>query len=540
MKVYKNNFPNGKLQEHLLSNRPLIKSYLEKKFFEEEFNSFKYFKEYMCVLRDIMKENKKVIILTDYDSDGVHSCIILKKALDGLGIENDFYIEPRTSGYGLRKETIKKYNDLGYSALITADFGIKNHIEIQFAKDLGMAVILTDHHTVGETLPNADVIVNPVMEDDSCRFGKLCGAGVAYKLMKDTYADMCLEFDTNLELLHFATIGTIGDLVSLKSEYNYLLVREGLKTLHQTNNKPLDTLLRFSMGRFIPEVKSTNVSYGIVPIVNSVSRLEHSFEFVKFYLEEDRTKIFEFAKHVLALNNKRKDIQRAAQRTALAKVYEDGLDSDEIIVLKLNTVKGVCGLVASYISDIFGRPTLVCTEYNGQLVGSARSVGAFSIYDAMNSISHVFDKWGGHPMAAGFSLKTNECDTLRKEINAYVKDNPIEDYYKEVECSLKINLVGEPLMEILESVEPSGMCNEKPLFRFDNLVLETIEIINGHSFMTLKDLTNTNMWEGRNSIKGIMFFRELTDIECGDVLDIVCTVQDKETLLFDNYKKVEE
>ena len=435
-------------------------------------------------------ENKeKVIIYGDYDVDGITSTMVLKKFLDEHGLEVGYKIPNRLDeGYGLNMAAIKEIAEQGYHLIITVDCGISGVEEIKYAYELGMEVIVTDHHETPAEIPDAVACIDCKRKDNKYPFKNLAGVGVVFKLIQALSMRLNLEEKEYLKYLDIVCIGTISDIVPLVDE-NRVIAKLGLKLVMQTKNPGLYSLLN-SVG--FKEISSNTISFGIAPRINACGRMGHENEAVNLFLTNDLNEAREITEVLNKYNKERQEIERIIFEEAISQIEKNHLDRDDVIVVgSENWHHGVIGIVASKITDLYYKPTiLVCFE-DGEAKGSGRSVAGFDLHDALCKCDDILNKYGGHEMAVGLSFDIANFDAVKEKLNLIAKEKHIDELNPIIKIDKEItsNDVKIEVAESLKLLEPFGEANKIPLFLYRNLKIDSIRALSEgkHIKLTLKD-----------------------------------------------------
>lgn len=437
------------------------------------------------ILRKI-QEGKKIRIIGDYDIDGVNASYILLCALRRCGANVDYEIPDRMKdGYGLNQNLIELALAEAVDTILTCDNGISAIEEIAYAKSRGMTVIVTDHHEPlyeeGEQriyrLPPADVLVNPKQPDCTYPYKKLCGAAVAWKLVCMLYQKAGISQKEAEELLPFAAFATIGDVMDLDGE-NRVLVKEGLKRLHTCSNPGLRALIWVN-GLEQDQVNSYHIGFVLGPCINASGRLDTARRSMKLLLAKTEEEAKKQAERLKELNDERKKLTLEAVEEACDQIERGDLANDRVLVLYLpHCHESIAGIVAGRIREQYYRPTFVVTDAENEAKGSGRSTEAYSMFDEMVKCKDLFLKFGGHPMAAGFSLKRDRIEEMRRRLNencTLTEEDQMERV--RIDVPMPIDYISEHLIEELSVLEPFGKGNEKPLFAEKGLLLLSARIL---------------------------------------------------------------
>lgn len=425
-----------------------------------------------------IQEHKKIRIIGDYDVDGISATYILYKGLVFLGADCDYRIPHRIEdGYGINLRLIDEAKADDIDTIITCDNGISAVEQTAHANELGMTMVITDHHEVpfeiidGEKrfiLPNADAIVDPKLPGDTYPFKGICGALVAYKVICKLAQVMGMDRTEKFKLLlseltEFASLATICDVMELKDE-NRGLVKEGLKLMCRSKNKGLRALIH-ETGIEDKVITPYHVGFIIGPCMNASGRLDTSLKALELFLCEDDTKVAELARELKELNESRK--QMTVEQTEKAvEILESGGKIDKVIVLLLPEChESLAGIIAGRIREKYSRPAFVLTRTEKGLKGSGRSIDAYDMHENLTAVSDELTKFGGHKLAAGISLNEDHLESFRKRLN----DNCTltEEDFKEtvrIDMELPFMYADMNLCRELETLEPCGTGNERPLF----------------------------------------------------------------------------
>lgn len=458
------------------------------------------------MIKQKIEQKNKIRIIGDYDIDGIQSTYILLKGLLRLGADVDTVIPDRIlDGYGLNEHLVTQAYDAGVDTIITCDNGISAIDQIDLAKALGMTVVVTDHHEVpfeevnGERrqiVCGADAVVNPKQQDCSYPFKGLCGAAVALKLIQVLYELAGIPVSEADEFVENAGFATVGDVMDLQGE-NRILVKLGLDMLRTTQNKGMKALI-LQNGLTLEALKSYHIGFKIGPCLNASGRLETAKLSLKLLMCEDSKEAAVLAQEIVELNESRKLMTAEAVKQAKQIVEENHYDRDKVLVIYLpNCHESLAGIVAGRIREAYYRPAFVITRSEEGAKGSARSIEGYSMYEEMCKCRELFTKFGGHPMAAGFSLEEQNIDLLRHELNqkAALTEQELQPKIT-IDVPMPIDYVHEGLVKQLELLEPFGKGNEKPVFADRNLTIESLKILGKEGRvirMRLKSVYGTSM-----------------------------------------------
>ncbi|MBR1693127.1 MAG: single-stranded-DNA-specific exonuclease RecJ [Lachnospiraceae bacterium] len=444
---------------------------------------FKDMDRAVSILDEKIRQKAKIRIVGDYDIDGVCATFVLKKSLDALGAVTDAYIPHRIEdGYGMNEEIIRTAGADGVDTILTCDNGIAAAAQVRLAKELGMTVIITDHHEVpyeekqgGERhylIPEADAVIDPKQETCRYPFSGICGAFVAYKLISALYERMRGgQPPYEEELLAVCAFATIGDVMELLDE-NRILVRDGLVLLQQTDNPGLRSLIQI-MGLADTKLTPYHVGFVLGPCINATGRLDVANRALQLLLTRKKAEAVRLAGELKDLNDSRKEMTRQGVEQAICCVEEQGLCKDRVLVVYLpDCHESLAGIIAGRIREKYGKPTFVLTDSKEGVKGSGRSIEAYHMYDNMTKIKDVFDKYGGHRMAAGLSLPRERVEEFRRRINevcTLCDEDMTEKIY--IDVPMPIRYADFDMVQQLSLLEPYGNGNPKPLFAQKNIRL---------------------------------------------------------------------
>jgi len=468
-------------------------------------------------------DNKeKVLIYGDYDVDGITSVTVLKSFLQERGLEVDEYIPNRLDeGYGLNKPAVEKIASEKYTLMITVDCGISAIEEVKFANSLGLEVIITDHHEPGEKLPEAVAVVDSKRKDNIYPFRNLAGVGVVFKLIQAIGKRLELEEKEYLKYLDIVCIGTISDIVPLVDE-NRVIVKLGLRLVEQTKNIGLKTILRASGYQ---KVDSTTISFGIAPRINACGRMGYQEEALKLFLSNDQEEVNQLAEKLNEYNMQRQNKEKQIFSEALEKIKQEAIDKDNIMVIDgENWHHGVIGIVASKITEMYFKPSiLLCFEGN-EGKGSGRSIPGFDLHEALSRCEENLEKFGGHSMAIGLSVNKDKIEGLRKKLEDIAKEKQIDKIVPilKIDAQVDLNNINMQIVESLKHLEPFGEENKVPLFVFKNLKIDSIRALSEgkHIKLSLRQ-DNKNLINAMGFNLGEM----VNDYRIGDRVDIVGSLE---------------
>ncbi len=430
-------------------------------------------------------ENKeKVIIYGDYDVDGITSTTVLKQFLAERGLIVDWYIPNRLNeGYGLNKNAIKEINDKGYKLIITVDCGISALEEIKYANDLGMEVIVTDHHEPVEVLPQCLAVVDAKRKDNIYPYNQLAGVGVVFKLIQALSIKLNLEEKEFLKFLDLVAVGTISDIVPLKDE-NRVIAKLGLKLVEVTKNIGLKTLISV-LG--FKKIDSTAISFGVAPRINASGRMGVQEKALNLFLTDNYEEAKKITQELNEFNNDRQAEEQKIFKEALEMLKKEN-DKSCIILGNENWHHGVIGIVASKITDMYFKPSiLLCFEEN-EGKGSGRSIPGFDLHKALMECSKDIKKFGGHSMAIGITIEKDKFESFKNDFEKYAEQTNIKEIVPIVNIDAEISLkdLSIDIVKQLELLEPFGEANKMPQFLFKNMKIIAIRAISEGKHLKLK------------------------------------------------------
>ncbi|MBR2744670.1 MAG: single-stranded-DNA-specific exonuclease RecJ [Clostridia bacterium] len=434
-------------------------------------------------------ENKeKVIIYGDYDVDGITSITVLKKFLSERGLEVDSYIPNRLDeGYGLNKDAIDKIAELKYTLMITVDCGISGIEEIDYANSLGIETVITDHHEPAETLPNALAVVDAKRKDNEYPYNQLAGVGVVFKVIQAISQKYNLDEKEYLKYLDFVCVGTISDIVPLVDE-NRVISKLGLKLVAVTKNIGLKALLE-SIGT--KTIDSSVISFGIAPRINACGRLGYEKEALDLFFTENIVQAEEIAKRLNKYNSERQQKEVKIFNESI-EMIENGEKNKACIILgHEDWHHGVIGIVSSKVTEIYYKPSILIGFEGEDGKGSGRSIHGFDLHDALSKCQTHIDRFGGHSMAIGISVKKSEFEDFKNDVEKFVEDSHIENLVPiiKIDKEITLNDVNTDTVKDLKKLEPYGEANKMPIFIYRNLRIDSIRALSEgkHIKLTLRD-----------------------------------------------------
>ena len=433
------------------------------------------------ILKEKILEDKKIRVIGDYDIDGVNATYILLEGLERLGADVDSDIPERISdGYGLNRHLVERAYEAGVDTLITCDNGIAAADEIAYGKEMGMTVIVTDHHEVpfdeqdGEKryrIPPADAVMDPKQPDCLYPFKGLCGAAVAYKLMEALWESMGKDSADLDDLIENVAIATIGDVMDLEDE-NRIFVKEGLQMLRRTKNPGLKALIECT-GIDKNSLNSYHIGFVLGPCINASGRLDTAKRALELLRAGTQKEADILAGDLKALNDSRKDMTEEAVKQAEEQVETTTISKDKVLVVYLpDCHESLAGIVAGRIRENYYKPVFVLTDAEEGVKGSGRSIDGYHMYEELNKCKELLTKFGGHRLAAGLSLPKENVGKFREMLNKNC--TLTEEEMKEkvtIDMEMPFGCVTEGLVKELELLEPFGKGNTKPVFAARDVTL---------------------------------------------------------------------
>ena len=464
-------------------------------------------------------EGKKIRIIGDYDIDGVCSTYILLKGFHraaGNG-QIDYEIPDRIrDGYGINESIIRQAAEDGIDTLVTCDNGIAALKEISIAKQLGMTVVVTDHHEVpvdayGQILPPADAVVDPKQDGETYPYHEICGAVVAWKLINVIYEDLGIPEHEWMELLEFAAIATVGDVMKLQDE-NRLIVKYGLKKIGSTKNTGLRMLVEKN-NLDINNLSAYHIGFVIGPCLNAGGRLKSAKVALRMLLEQDPDRVSGLADELKELNDVRKDMTAKGETEAIEQVERFYMSDKVLVVFLPECHESLAGIIAGRLREHFHKPSFVLTRCEQSAKGSGRSIEAYHMYQGLCEVSDLLVKFGGHPMAAGLSIEESDIDEFRRRLNENAKLTE-DDFVPQIwiDVPMPFEYVNEKIVDELKGLEPFGQGNEKPLFAQKSLTIRNVRVLGkNRNVVKMNLVTNTgHPFDGLLFADGDRFLEEQT------------------------------
>ena len=465
-----------------------------------------------------INKKEKITIYGDYDVDGITSITVLKSFLRDRGIEVDTYIPNRLDeGYGLNNSAIDKIKNKGCELMITVDCGISAIDEVNYANSLGIEVIVTDHHEAGNEIPKALAVIDNKRKDSTYSFRELAGVGVVFKLIQALSIKLNLKEEEYLKYLDIVCIGTISDIVPLVDE-NRVITKLGLMLVRQTRNIGLQAVLKSSG---YSKIDSNTISFGVAPRLNACGRMGKADEALKLFLSKNVNEVIQLSKELNDFNRERQEKEKEIYENAIAQIEKEHLDEKNTIILRgKNWHHGVIGIVSSKITEKYFKPSILLSfEEDGIGKGSGRSIPGFDLHEALMQCLDVIEKFGGHAMAVGITVREEHFDEFKEKFENIAISKHIEEILPIINIDAKINLsdINKEMVESLKELEPFGEGNKMPIFAFKNLKIDSIRALSEgkHLRLTLKD-NNTIV----NAI-GFNLGQMAEEYRIGDKVDVV-------------------
>ncbi|WP_195958991.1 single-stranded-DNA-specific exonuclease RecJ [Clostridium saudiense] len=462
------------------------------------------------LMRNSIIKGEKILIVGDYDVDGVISTYVLYTAISKCGGNVSFHIPDRIKeGYGINESIIKKASEDNIDIIITCDNGIAAIEQVKLAKELGIKVIITDHHDVPfieednvrkYVVPEADYVLNPKQENCNYEFDKICGAGVAYKFIQCLYKEFNIPNEELYDLIQYVAIATVCDVVDLVSE-NRILVKEGLKRINNTSNIGLRALFK-ETGLEGKEITVYSLGFVIGPSINASGRLEQAEWALKLLITKDKNEAEELAKKLNELNKDRQELTQTGLEEAIKIIEENNMAKDKVLVVYLEDVhESIAGIIAGRIREKYNLPTIILTKAHEGAKGSGRSIEEYNMFEELLKCKDLLGKFGGHPMAAGMSIPSENIDKFREKLNE-VTTLSDEDIIPKVsiDMPLPINKINYKLIDEIALLEPYGKGNPKPNFAVKGLMVKAARILGKNN-----NVLKLNLTDGYLNIDGIYF-----------------------------------
>ena len=455
-------------------------------------------------------ENRKIRIVGDYDVDGVMSIYVLYTSLLKLGANIDYTVPDRVKdGYGINESIVRKAKEDNIDLIITCDNGVTAFDAVNLSNELGIKMIITDHHDFsykienGEKIyiaPRADAVINPKNPKCEYPFKKLCGAAVAYKLIDYVYDLYEMDKNEVHTLLEYVAIATVCDVVDLTDE-NRIIVKYGLELINDTKNIGLKALIQASGIK--NDIMTYHLGFVIGPTINASGRLESALMALDLLLSNDEDEAYKMAKNLREINEERKTITDEGIEAVKFQIEETDLKKDKVLVVFEKDIhESVAGIIAGRIKEIYNKPTIVITEALDGAKGSGRSIEEYNIFEELNQCKELLEGFGGHPMAAGLSISESNIKKLRLKLNKITKLTD-EDFYKKryIDIVYPLYLLDDSVMEDLNLLEPFGMGNPKPQFGIKGLEIKKL-----FKYGAKGNVLKFNLYDNKRSyIDGLIF-----------------------------------
>ena len=467
-------------------------------------------------INEAIENEEKILVYGDYDADGITSTVLLVETLISMGANVSSYIPNRfEEGYGPNKEAFTKIIDSGITLIITVDNGIAGVEEVDLANQLGCDVIVTDHHKIQDTIPNAYAIIHPEHPEGNYPFKKLAGVGVAFKL-----AHALLEIFPDF-LLDLVAIGTIADMVSITDE-NRIFVKQGLELINDDPRIGLKMLLELS--GIDTKIDEQTVGFYIAPKLNSIGRMDSAKLGLTFLMAEEPVTARALAEQIEQYNIQRKQVTEDIVKDVISKIENSEKKQKNVIMVSGEYHEGVLGIVASNIVEKYQKPVFIMNEKEGVLKGSARSIFDFNIYIAMNKISDLFLAFGGHTLAAGFSFEKSNFEKIEefldKEFEEFKRNNDLKAN-KNIDIVTSLEDISYQFLNSLDALKPYGMDFEKP-----TVLIENAMVLNKTHFGSEKQYLRLTIADEVGNLDCITFKDSVTfdKVEKNDIIDLLCNI----------------
>lgn len=468
-----------------------------------------------------IEKNEKTIIYGDYDVDGITSITVLKSFLKERGLDVDYYIPNRLKeGYGLNKEAVKKIADDGYKLMITVDCGISCKEEIDYANELGIETIVTDHHEVGTEIPTAVAVVDAKRKDSNYPFRELAGVGVVFKLTQALSNKLNLEEKEYLKNLDIVCVGTISDIVPLIDE-NRVIAKLGLLLVEQTKNLGLKAILTLAGYK---KIDSSAISFGVAPRINACGRMGDAYKALELLLSKNLHEIDTLTKQLNAYNAKRQEIEKTIFEEAMEQIKEQELDKNRtIVVAGKDWHHGVIGIVSSKVTEQYFKPSILLSYEDDFAKGSGRSIPGFDLYNALQKCKNSISRYGGHAMAIGITLDKNKVKEFTEQFEKVAEEEKIENIMPVIPIDAKIELeqVNREMVKSLEQLEPYGEANKTPIFLIKNLRIDAIRTLSEGKHLKLALRSNNTIIDAIGFNLGYM----ADDYIIGDKIDVAGSLE---------------
>lgn len=464
-----------------------------------------------------LEENEKILVFGDYDCDGVTATALLTSYLKKRGADVSCFVPDRENdGYGISVKAVEKAYEDGVTLIITVDNGINAVNEVERANELGVDIVVTDHHLLQDEMPNAVAVVDPHI-DEECDwiFSDLCGVGVAFKLVCALESRPCEE--VIYEYADLVALGTIADIVPLTYE-NRAIVSVGLELINQRRNLGLKALIEVAQAKFIT---AGNAAFTLCPRINAAGRMDNADLAVKLLMSENYEDALYYAGCLDRLNAERQQIEQEIFQQACNIIEQNGYNRQRVIVVDgFGWHVGVIGIAASKLVEKYGKPCIVISASGDRSVGSGRSISGFSLFDALSESAHTLVKFGGHELAAGLTVKEENIDLFRKTINGYASKCDVPFQKVRIDCRLKPYALTLDAAKSLKAFEPYGAGNPTPVFGIMESKLVGVQSLANGKHIRLK-LRREN-----TDFSAVVFGVSPDDFpfKMGDIIDLAVTL----------------
>lgn len=472
----------------------------------------------VSIIGEKLTSSLKIRIIGDYDIDGINSIYILLNGLLRLGADVDYVVPDRiTDGYGINENLIDDANKAGVDTIITCDNGIAAFNQVSYAKELGMTVIVTDHHDIlfegpedsrKYIIPEADAVINPKQPDCGYPYKQLCGATVAYKLVCALYKKYGIPDKETHRFIENAAVATVGDVVDLTGE-NRIIVKAGLKALQNTNNIGMNALFNITKADKA-KLSSYHIGFVIGPCLNASGRLDTARRAIDLLNSSSKEEAARLATDLKELNDERKAMTLKATEDAINTIENSSLKDDNVLVVFLPEChESIAGIVAGRLREKYYRPSIVLTKGEESLKGSGRSIESYNMFEKLTECKEYLLKFGGHPMAAGLSMEESKLDDFRRALNAKA-DLSEADLTEKIwiDVPMPIEYISEKVINDLDVLAPFGKANEKPLFADKNLKIRKL-----FTFGNNKQFTRMQLVKDTGGVIDAVYFSPAGELE---------------------------
>lgn len=479
----------------------------------------------VAAITQALENFDRIAVFGDYDADGITATALLYSYLSDHGADVMCKIPDRSEGYGLKCSDIDYFAQQGVKLIVTVDCGISNIEEAEYAKQMGIKMVVTDHHRVGDALPDCCAVVDPYREDCKCSFNSYAGVGVVFKLlcaMEDSDADFILDAYSDI-----VALGTIGDVMPLVDE-NRLIVRRGVEMINESERYGINSL-REAAGYSGKRMSAGSLAFTLIPRINAAGRMGSPARALNLLLCEDPAISDDIAQEIDSANVMRHKIELEILEEIKKKFKQDpSLKYDRVLVVDGDGwPNGIIGIVAAKLVELYGKPAIVIARDGDDARGSGRSFEGFSLYDAIKSAADTLDHFGGHTLAAGIGLKCDKISSFRKRINEYAASLENICYpVLNIDCRLNPGAVDKDLLDALSTLEPFGAGNPVPVFGLFSMKIDGVQAVSeGRHIRLMLSKGDTKISAMRFGVSPVDFpFRK------GDSVDLAVTVEPNEYL----------